>query len=121
MAGDSHSKTEKPTARRLFKARQKGEFPTSRELVAATQFLVFIAIAFSWFPSWLSEMKQMMRASLAEAFHANLSIATFPGIASTLIQRAFLPLSMIGGLTVLLTLSVHLFVTNMGFSFDKLT
>jgi flagellar biosynthetic protein FlhB len=121
MAGDSHSKTEKPTARRLHKARTEGQFPTSRELVAATQFAVFITIAFAWFPGWLSAMKQMLRASLAEAFHSDLSIATFPSIASILLQRAFGPLSVIAGLTVLLTLGVHLYVTNLGFSLKKLT
>ncbi|MCU1336611.1 MAG: Type secretion exporter [Bryobacterales bacterium] len=121
MAADSHSKTEQPSARRLIKARLQGNFPTSRELVAATQFGVFIVIAFAWFPGWLSAMKEMMRASLVQAFHANLSVATVPGIASTLLKRAFIPLSIAGGLTVILTLSVHLFVTNFGFSLNKLT
>ena len=121
MAGDSHSKTEKPSPRRLHKAREEGKFPASRELVAATQFIVFIVIAFAWFPGWMSGMKAMLRTSLTESFHADLSVATFPGIAATLLQRAFLPLSVIGGLTVLLTLSVHLFVTKFGFSLEKLT
>jgi len=121
MAGDSHSKTEKPSPRRLHKAREEGKFPASREMVAATQFIVFIVIAFAWFPGWLSTMKAMLRTSLTESFHADLSVATFPGIASALLQRAFIPLSVIGGLTALLTLSVHLFVTKLGFSFEKLT
>jgi flagellar biosynthesis protein FlhB len=121
MAGDSHSKTEKPSPRRLHKAREEGKFPASRELVAATQFIVFIVIAFAWFPGWLSTMKAMLRTSLTESFHADLSVATFPGIASALLQRAFIPLSVIGGLTVVLTLSVHLFVTKLGFSLQKLT
>jgi flagellar biosynthetic protein FlhB len=99
----------------------EGQFPASRELVAATQFVVFIVIAFAWFPGWLTGVKEMIRASLAEAFHANLSVATFPDIASSLLGRAFLPLSIIGGLTVLLTLTVHLFVTKLGFSLKKLT
>ena len=121
MAGDSHSKTEKPSPRRLHKAREEGKFPASRELVAATQFIVFIVIAFAWFPGWMSTMKAMLRSSLAESFHADLSVATFPGIASSILQRAFIPLSVIGGLTVVLTLSVHLFVTKLGFSLQKLT
>jgi flagellar biosynthetic protein FlhB len=121
MAGDSHSKTEQPTARRLLKARQDGRFANSRELVTATQFVVFIVMAFAWFPGWLTGMKAMMRASLAEAFHANLNIATVPGIASSLLQRTFMPLSVIGGLTVIFTLSVHLYVTKFGFSLKKFT
>ena len=67
--------------------------------MAATQFVVFIVIAFAWFPGWMSTMKAMLRTSLTESFHADLSVATFPGIASTLLQRAFVPLSVIGGLT----------------------
>jgi len=121
MPADSHSKTEKPSPRRLHKAREEGRFPASREMVAATQFIVFIVIAFAWFPGWLSTMKAMLRTSLTESFHADLSVATFPGIASMLLQRAFIPLSVIGGLTCLLTLSVHLFVTKLGFSLEKLT
>ena len=100
MAADSHSKTEKPSPRRLTKARTEGKFPSSREMVAATQFIVFIVIAFAWFPGWLSTMKALLRTSLTESFHADLSVATFPGIATTLLQRAFIPLSVIGGLTV---------------------
>lgn len=121
MPADSHSKTEKPSQRRLTKARTEGRFPTSRELVAATQFVVFIVIAFAWFPGWMSTMKAMLRTSLTESFHADLSVATLPGIASTLLQRTFIPLSIIGGLTMVLTLSVHLFVTKFGFSLQKLT
>src|SRR5512140_219081 len=120
MAGDSHSKTEKPSPRRLHKAREEGKFPASRELVAATQFIVFIVIAFAWFPGWMSTVKAMLRTSLVESFHADLSVATFPGIATALLQRAFIPLSVIGGLTALVTLSVHLFVTKLGFSLEKL-
>ena len=41
MAGDSHSKTEQPTGKRLAKARIEGQFVSSREMVAATQFVVF--------------------------------------------------------------------------------
>ena len=53
MPADSQSKTEKASPRRLQKARLEGKFPTSRELVAATQFIVFIVIAFAWFPGWI--------------------------------------------------------------------
>ena len=120
MPGDSHSKTEKPHSGGSLSPTE-GRFPTSRELVAATQFVVFIVIAFAWFPGWLSGMKPMLRKSLTESFHADLTIAAFPGIASTLLKRAFVPLSVIGGLTVVLTLSVHLFVTRFGFSLQKLT
>jgi hypothetical protein len=40
--------------------------------------------------------KEMLRASLAQAFHANLNIGTFPEIVMMPVKRAFLPLSIIG-------------------------
>ncbi len=114
------SKTEQPTGRRLERARREGQFASSRELVAAGQFLVFLAILQAWFPSWLAGMKQMMGLSLQQAFHSDLDITTLPSILWVLIQRAFLPLSALAGLTVATTLSVHLAITQMGLSLNKL-
>jgi flagellar biosynthesis protein FlhB len=119
MAGDSHSKTEQPTGKRLQKARTEGQFVSSREMVAATQFVVFIVVAFAWFPGWLSGMKEMLRASLTQAFHANLNVGTFPEIVFMPVKRAFVPLSVIGALTIAATFSVHLAVTRLGFSLKK--
>jgi flagellar biosynthetic protein FlhB len=90
-------------------------------MVAAAQFVVFISVAFAWFPSWLTGMKEMLRASLAQAFHANLTVGTFPEIVMMPVKRAFIPLSVIGGLTIAATLSLHLAVTRLGFSLKKLT
>jgi flagellar biosynthetic protein FlhB len=115
------NKTEKPTGRRLERARREGQFVSSRELVAAGQFLVFIAILGVWFPGWLSGVKEMLGRSLAGAFHDSLDIATLPGILWALLQRAFVPLSILGGLTALTTLGLHLAITRMGFSLKKLT
>src|SRR5215475_3848325 len=117
----SHDKTEQPTGRRLLRARQDGQFVASRELVAAGQFLVFIAIVASWFSQWFTSVKEMMRQALAGAFHSNLDISTLPGILWVLIQKAFVPLAMVGGLTGLGTLMLHFSITRFGFSLKKLT
>src|SRR5579864_7506059 len=101
------NKTEKPTGRRLEKARNEGQFVSSREVVAATQFVVFLAVALAWFPGWLSGVKEMFRRALVGAFHSNLDLATLPGILAEMIQHAFLPLAILGGLTTVATLSVH--------------
>ena len=37
-------KTEKPTQRRLNKAREEGNFPTARTFVGALQFVAFVAL-----------------------------------------------------------------------------
>jgi flagellar biosynthetic protein FlhB len=115
------SKSEKPTSRRLERARKEGQFASSKELVAAGQFLVFLAIVQSWFPGWLAGMKEMLGRSLAEAFHSELDITTLPGIVWILLQRAVVPLSVLAGLTVAATLAIHLAITQMGLSLQKLT
>jgi flagellar biosynthetic protein FlhB len=115
------NKSEKPTGRRLEKARRDGQFASSREVVAAGQFVVFLAVAITWFPGWLSGIKEMFRRALVGAFHANLDLATLPGILAEMIQRAFLPLAVAGGLTTIAALSLHLAVTKLGFSLKKMT
>jgi flagellar biosynthesis protein FlhB len=89
------NKTEEPTGRRLEKARNEGQFVSSKEVVAATQFVVFLAVAVAWFPGWLSGVKEMVRRALVGAFHSNLDLATLPGILAEMIQHAFLPLAIL--------------------------
>src|SRR5580698_1090229 len=115
------SKSEKPTNRRLEKARKDGQFVSSRDLVAAGQFLVFLAIVQAWFPKWLANMKAVVGQSLTGAFHAEVTIGTLPGIFAALIQQAMVPLSVLAALTVLATLGVHLAITQLGLSLQKLT
>src|ERR1051325_6410178 len=114
------NKTEKPTGRRLEKARREGQFVSSRELVAAAQFLVFVSILGMGFTGWFTRMKDLLTQALAQAFHTDLDITTFPSLAGTLLQRAFVPLSVLAALTVVVTLGIHLAVTKMGVSMKKM-
>ncbi len=115
-----HSKTEQPTAKRIEKARREGQFITSREMITAAQFVIFVAILSAWFPGWLTGMKEMLHQALAQAFHGDLDVTSLPGIAWEMLQKAFVPLSVVGGLTGLATLGLHLAITKMGFHFEKL-
>ncbi len=114
------NKTEKPSSRRLEKARKEGQFVASRELVTAGQFLVFIIILAGWFPGWMNGMKAMMRQALEAAFHGDLDVNGVPGIARALIDRAFLPLSVLALAAGASTLGLQLAITKFGFSFKKL-
>jgi flagellar biosynthesis protein FlhB len=116
----NQDRSEQPTGRRLQKARGEGQFIASRELVAAGQFIVFIAIVAAWFPRWFTSMKEMVHQALTGAFHGELDMTTLPGIFWVLIQKAFVPLAMVGGLTGLTTLALHLTITRFGFSLEKL-
>jgi len=114
------NKTEQPTGKRIQRARTEGQFATSRDLIAAGNFLVFIGVLNAWLPDWLAGMKQMLRHALQDAFQGDLTITTFPHIAETLLDRAFVPLTMLAVLTTVSTLAINLAVTKMGFSFKKL-
>jgi flagellar biosynthesis protein FlhB len=115
------SKTEQPTGRRITKARSEGQYVSSRELIGAGQFLVFIAILGAWFPGWFRAMKEMVSQALAQAFHTDLNLTSVPGIFWVLIQKVFVPLAVVGGLTGLATLALQLTVTKLGVSFKKFT
>jgi len=121
MAGDSHSKTEQPTAKRLLKARQEGQFASSREIVAATQFFVFIVFLSTAISGWMTNLKQTLRESLETAFTTQLDIATIVQITSGLLNRVFVPLAIAASVAAIVTLGVHLFITKMGFSLKKFT
>jgi flagellar biosynthetic protein FlhB len=114
------SKTEKPSPRRLEKAREEGQFLSSREMVAAFQFLVFFLIAVLEFPGWLRGMRETLRASLTSAFHSSVDLASLPTLGQDLLRRAFVPVAVIGGLTTVASLSAHLMITRLGFSFQKM-
>ena len=119
MSSSSH--TEKPTPGRLKKAREEGNFFSSRELVAAAQFLIFLTVTSWFFSSWLTGMKSMLRTFLEGAFEWQVSPVAFPTIVRDLLQRAFTPVLVIGALTCLGTLASHLAITQLGFSAKKLS
>jgi len=115
------SKTEKPTAKRLLKARTEGNFATSRELAAATQFFVFCTFLTGYLAGWLSNVKEALRLSLESAFTTELDIPTIVQISSGLLNRIFVPLAVAASVAAIVTLGVHLSITKLGFSFKKFT
>jgi flagellar biosynthesis protein FlhB len=113
------SKTEKPSARRLLKARQEGQFVTSKDMITAAQMLTFVVMLGSWFPGWLAGMKAMLRESLVGAFHGDLVVSRVPGLARLMFDRVFVPLTAVAGMALLAPFVMHLAVTGLGFSFKK--
>ncbi len=116
----AEQKSEKPTQRRLEKARKDGNFVASREFVAAGQFMVFIGLSAAYFGNWLSGMKQMVHQALERAFHSELDMNTMPGMFWTLIQQSAIPLAVLGALAAATTLVLQLAITKAGISLNKL-
>ena len=65
---DKSRQTEKPTPRKLEKARQEGQFPVSKEFVNGVQFLVFIWLLSNYGSLWLSNLVATSRIVLERGF-----------------------------------------------------
>src|SRR5687768_15959973 len=70
MAGDKDQKTEKPTAKRMRKARQEGQIPKSQELIAwSTMFAIVsllrisVSLAGDRFPNLLQRSATVMESA----------------------------------------------------------
>jgi flagellar biosynthesis protein FlhB len=116
----SDQKTEQPTQRRLEKARREGQFPMSREFVAAVQFLVFVWLLQTYAGSWFQDYSRIMRTLVAEAFRPELTAARFTSICWTAVLKTLGPFLLIGAGGMVITLAAQLFATRLGISLTKL-
>ena len=124
MAGSAGEQTEKATPQRLKKAREKGDFPPAREFVAAIQFLGFVLLGARYFPGWLSDIEGAMRMGIWQAFSmaagGTLTSGDLLTLFGLLARSALLPLAVLGGMLLALTLFFQLAANGLGFSPAKL-
>ncbi len=119
---DASQRTEKATPQHLKKAREKGDFPATREFVAAFQFLGFVLLGAAYFPDWLAGIEATMRLGLRRAFSTNGSLTSTDLLAlfTVLARTALTPLAILGGMLLALTLFFQLASNGMGFSMARL-
>lgn len=119
---DRSQQTEKPTPHRLRKAREKGDFPATREFVAAFQFLGFVILGAAWFPAWFSDVAVAVQIGVRRAFSTpgSLTGGDLTGILSVLARESMIPLAVLGAILMSLTVLLQLTSTGMGFSVAKL-
>lgn len=113
-------RTEKPTKRRLEKARREGQFPASRELSAALQFLTFVALVGVIAPGILDRTRQMAGHFLTAGFNAELTTRTVTRMFWQAVGHVFLPMLWLGGALAAMALAGQLAVTRFGISVHKL-
>jgi flagellar biosynthetic protein FlhB len=118
---DKSQQTEKPTPRKLEKARKEGHFPTSKEFVTSLQFLVFVSLLSAYGPGWLSNLVDASRHVLSHGFHTELTPSTLHELVTMLTRRLAFPMLLGAAALVFAGLAAHLAVTRLGFSPDKLT
>ena len=117
---DKGSQTEKPTQRRLEKARKEGNFPVSKEFVNGVQFLVFLVLLSNYGAAWLANLTSTSRLVLEQGFRLELTPTTLRQLLYLMTSRLAVPLVIAGAVLVVTSLATHLAVTRLGFSFDKL-
>jgi flagellar biosynthetic protein FlhB len=117
---DKDQKTEQPTLRRMHKAREEGNFPSARIFVGAVQFLAFVAMLRSWGATWIGATHDTMAQLLNHALAPSLDPAFILNLSVELIKRTFMPLAVLGGVLLGVTLAAQFMVTRLGVSLKKL-
>jgi flagellar biosynthetic protein FlhB len=117
---DKSQQTEKPTQRKLEKARKEGQFPVSKEFVHGVSFLVFVLLLGSYGRSWLAGLVDTSKIVLHRSFQVELTPNVLRELLYILGKRLVYPLMIAGAVIAGSSLAVHLAVTRLGFAFNKL-
>jgi flagellar biosynthesis protein FlhB len=111
----SGQKTEKPTPRRLEKARKDGQFAISREAVVAVQLLVFVYLMGVYGAAAGTRMMQVSRALIEGAFHGEWTAVRFAALWRVTFLHDFALFALGGMLLTVAAFVIQLFSTGFGF------
>jgi flagellar biosynthesis protein FlhB len=118
---DKSQQTEKPTQRRIKKAREEGRFATSKEFVAGFQFLVIVMAFSAWSGAWFETLKETFGELLTRSFQTEADPGAIVRLVETALRRVFFPLFTAGALVAVVTLGLQFAVTGFGFTLHRLT
>jgi flagellar biosynthesis protein FlhB len=113
-------KSEKPSQRRLQKAREEGNFVSSPQFITGVQFLAFVALLNMFGGRWFTSLALVMTAMLRRAFEPEFSLHDWVLLFRELALYGGGPVLLMGAVLALLTLALQLGLTKMGFSAKKL-
>jgi flagellar biosynthesis protein FlhB len=117
MAGN---KTEKPTPQRLRKAREQGQFLSSRGALGAVQFIAFVAVTGKLLPGWFGQLENSMRRLFTDTLTRDIGAAEWPSLLEGVLAETLIPLLLLGAILLTVTVAAHLSLTRFGFSLDRL-
>src|ERR1019366_5375295 len=117
---DQGQRTEKPTKRKVEKSRREGQFPASRELLAALQFLTFVILLVIGGKGFLERTRGMTRYFLAAAFHVPVTPRAVLRMYHDFLGQVFTPLLWMGCCLTAVALAVQLGSTRLGLSLHNL-
>jgi flagellar biosynthetic protein FlhB len=118
---DSGQKTEKPTPRRLIKAREDGNFATARTFVGALQFVAFVSLVHVYGPGWVHEMQSAFITLIETAMNPRLAAMDLVYRCLGTMKQLMIPVGLMGAIMIGITLGVQLMVTGFGLSLKRLT
>jgi flagellar biosynthetic protein FlhB len=118
---DRSQRTEKPSPQKIRKARTEGRFAASRELVAAVQFGVSVALLAGLAAHWWPAAIEGARSLLATAFTLQLDQSAVVLMFQQRLVPAFLPLLAAGGAVFCTVLMTQMVITEFGLATARLT
>jgi flagellar biosynthetic protein FlhB len=121
MAAQQGEKTEKATPRRLQKAREKGQFLSSKDFTGGIQFLVFVMFLGTFARTWIAEANSATALLLRQAFKRDLNTAESLQLGAEALGRLLVPLGQVAVIMLAVTLAAQFFTTKGGLSMAKLT
>jgi flagellar biosynthetic protein FlhB len=113
-------KTEKPTPQRLKKAREDGQFLSSRVALSAAQFLIFVTLIDRVLPAWCDRMGRALVHLYQTALTGDISLLAWPTLVRDLFIETLAPLLLLGAALFVATLAAQLAVTRLGFNLGRL-
>ena len=113
-------KSEKPTQRRLRKAREKGQVLQAREFVSGVQLLSSLGIVSFWGAHWFHTLQADFRRWLQYAFAGNLDAEHLAAITREIATTAFFPLAVAGAGLLAVTAGSQLALARPSFSMQLL-
>ncbi len=115
------NQTEKPTQRRIKKARDKGNFPVSRHLLGGLQFLVAVILISAFFSQWVGGLAQMMLGMFRRAAAGELNASELIYLARQCLILGVGGLAVAGLAIVGVVIAGQMLITRFGVSVSKLT
>ena len=112
--------TEKPTPQRLKKAREEGQFLSSRGALSAVQFLVFVSLIGSLMPAWTTHLSRALVRLYQTSLTGEITQVAFENLMRDLFLETLTPLLTLGAALFGATLAAQLAVTRLGFTLNKL-
>ncbi|HEX4210772.1 MAG TPA: EscU/YscU/HrcU family type III secretion system export apparatus switch protein [Candidatus Binataceae bacterium] len=114
-------KTEQATPRRLKKARDEGNYASSRQFIGGAQFLAFVTMLQTFGKRWLVDMGFTMVWLFRHAFARTLTLNDWMSMMWYVAVHCIVPILIAAAGLLLLSLGLQLGLNKMGLSFKKLT